>query len=188
MHKNVKCLAMALLMIPMTVACGGGGGSAAVTDGGSSIGAGFVPLVPTPGANTTAMGAGTARGAAVGIQVTVTDTDTVYGASFRVDYDPARVQFVGWNPGTLLEHGGHAPTYQVDGTSTPGAIFVGASRTGNVPAVNVTSTEALVVLNFRVLEAGDSPLAFSDEQLYNGQVPPQSLSGIHWFGGTLHAN
>ena len=153
MHKNMKWLAVALLTIPMTVACGGGG-TAAVTDGGGSIGAGFVPQEPAPGSNTTAMGTGTSSGAAVGIQVTVTDTDTVYGASFRVDYDPARAQFVGLNRGTLLERGGHVATYQVDGTSTPGAIFVGASRTGNVPAVNVTSTEALVVLNFRVLEAG----------------------------------
>jgi len=54
--------------------------------------------------------------------------------------------------------------------------------------VNVTTTETLIVLNFRVLQAGDTPLQFSDEQLYNGQAPPQSLGGIHWFAGTIHAN
>jgi hypothetical protein len=177
---------LVLLLLPIATACGGGS-SSVVTDGGNSLGAGFVPAQPSPGSNTAAMGTGTYGGSTVGIQVTVTDTNAVYGASFRVDYDSTRVQYVGWSPGLLLEQGGQHPTYQVDG-HTSGTVFVGASRTGNAPAVNVTSTETLIVLNFRVLQPGDTPLQFADEQLYNGQVPPQSLSGIHWFGGTVNAN
>lgn len=185
---NKKWMAAAFLIIPMAVGCGGGGSNALVSEGDDSLGAGFVPAQPAPGSNTTAMGTGTASGSSVSIQVTVTDTDSVYGAAFRVEYDPTRAKFVNWAPGSLLERDGKVPTYQVDGASTPGQIFVGASRTGNVPAVSVTATEPLIVLNFRVLQAGDTPLQFTAEQLFDGQVPPQSLSGIHWFGGTLRAN
>jgi len=183
-----KWIAATFLLIPMAVGCGSSGTSAVVADGNLSLGGGFVAQQPDPPPNSTALEPGIAHGDAVSIQVTVTDTQRVYGGAFRIDYDPGHAQFLGYSPGTLLEQGGYAATYQVDGSSTPGQVLIGASRTGDVPAAQVTGAAPIIVLNFRVLQPGSTTVAFSNEQLYDGQVPPQTLHGVQWFGGSLQAN
>lgn len=183
--RNLLIAAM-IVLVPAATACGGGSGSV-LQDGGGSTNAGFTPAQPSPGTNTTSMEPGPSSGEAVSIQVGVTDTQDVYGASFVVEYDPAVATFLGWRRGSLLERDGHAPTYTID-QAVPGQIVVGVSRNGNVQPVDVSGTAPLVVLDFRMTRAGVTELRFSSERLYDGGVPPQPLPNVSWFGGSLHAN
>lgn len=146
---------------------------------------GFAPQEPNPGPDTTAMDLGSATGDLVTVRVEVTDTDGVYAAAFDVTYDPSMASYVAFTPGSLLEQAGHSPTYQVN-ASSPGRVVVGVSRNGNVPAVDAMGTNNhLISLTFRVRQAGSAPLTFGSPALYDGQAPPQPLSGIQWFGGSL---
>lgn len=174
-----------LWLLPATLACGGGGGGGGVVPGGgSSLTATFAPDEPTPASNSSAMALGGVSGDLVTIAVNLTGTSNVYGAAFSVTYDPARATFTGWSHGSILESGGHTPTYQV--TAAPaGTVVVGATRNGNVPGVNVGGTSTLIRLTFRVEVEGDTVLAFSDPELYNAAAPPQPLSGVTWYAGAL---
>lgn len=188
---RVMLVSLALCGLTSAVACSGGGGGAeqVLGVGGGSLAAGFAPDQPSPGANTTAMSLGGASGDVVTVSINVTDTFGIYGASFDVTFDPARAEFVGLAHGSLLESGGHTPTYQVN-MGQPGTLLVVATRNGNVPSVNAVGTKNLVNLTFRVKAAGDAPLAFvsGSRDLFDGQIPPQSISGVQWYAGSLQAN
>jgi hypothetical protein len=181
-------IALMVLSVAAAVACGGGSSSDSVIhSGGGSTTVGFQPAQPAPGSNTISMESGAPAGDAVSLEVIITETEDVYGASFRVQFDPALASFLGWHHGTLLERGGHAPTYTINQV-VPGEIVVGVSRNGNVPPVNATGSEPLVILDFRMTRAGTSDVSFSAAELYDGSLPPQRIPGVAWFGGTLYAN
>lgn len=187
MKRNLLIAILALLM-PAALACGGSGGSGSVIgDGDGSLDAGFTPVQPAPGSNTAALGTGNSSGGVVGIEVTVTDVQDVYAAAFVLEYDPDVATFLGWDHGVVLEQGGQTPTYTVN-QATPGQIVVGASRTGNAPAVDVAGTQSLIVLTFRLTRAGSTTLEFASKELYDSQVRPQPIPNVSWFGGSLHAN
>ena len=182
-----RWLRVALLCtLPATMACGGGGGDSAVPDGGSSLTASFAPNTTSPGPKSSAMALGGTAGDLVTVAVNLTDISNVYGAAFSVSFDPARATFTGWSNGSVLETGGHGPTYQVD-DAQPGTVVVGATRNGNVPGVNVTATRTLVRLTFRVLVEGSTALQFSAPELYDAAVPPQPIAGVSWHAGALQA-
>jgi hypothetical protein len=186
-RKKATLLLFALGFLSSAVACSGGGGAAPVlSSGGSSLAAGFAAAQP-PGPNKTTMGQGASSGDLVTVSVNVTDTNGIYGAAFDVTFDPARAQYVSWSRGALLETGGHTPTYQVD-SSQAGTVVVAATRNGSVAAVNAVGTKNLINLTFRVTLAGDTPLTFGSPELFDGQVPPQAISGVSWFAGSLQAN
>jgi hypothetical protein len=174
-------------MVCATLACGGGNGAESVvpTDD-ESVTATFVPSGGNQQANSMAMTLGGASGDEVTVAFNLTDTPGVYGAAFRVTFDPARVEFEGFAPGSVLEAGGHHPTYQVQAAGA-GAVDVGVSRNGNVPAVDVNGTKTLIRLMFRVTEAGTTPLAFSAPTLYDGGLPPQPIANVTWSAGSLLA-
>lgn len=181
---------LSLLAVIILTACGGGGGDGDAvppdpTGGGSSlIGAGFTGAVANPGANTVSMSRRSVSGNMVTVNVNVTDTNDVYGASFDVTYDSSFADYVSWTGGTLLEEGGHSPYYNVY-EATPGRIVVVASRSGSVPAVDVTGTTVLIRLTFRVNSTGASAVGFENAHLSNASVPPDNLIGITWEGGDL---
>lgn len=174
-----------LALLPATVACSGGGGANQVLNTGG-LAANFTPDQPTPSALTTAMDRGVATGDLVTVTVNITDTRGVYGAAFWLTFNPDKATYVTWSPGSLLEAGHQTPTYQVD-ASQPGKVVVAATRNGNVSPVDALGTKNLINLTFRVQQAGDSPLAFGSPRLYDGQVPPQPIAGVNWFGGSLRA-
>lgn len=187
MHRSLACVILALL--PMAAACGGGGSSdgGVLNEDSSSLTAGFVPEALNPSPETTSMISGSSNGDLVTVKIEVTDTEGVYAAAFDVTYDPDMATYVGFTPGSLLEQGGHSPTYQLD-ASQPGRVVVGASRNGNVPTVNAAGARNLINLTFQVKQAGSAPLTYGSPQLYDGQAPPQPLPGIHWFAGAITAN
>ncbi len=170
----------------LAFACGGGGsgGSGAPS---SSLLASFLPDETSPGANTVAMAEGSKSGDAVTVAVNVSQTSDVYAAAFEVTFDSAKVTYVNHSAGTVLEQGGHTPTYQV-GSPSAGRLVIGVSRNGNVPSVNVSSPAPIVRLTFRVKERGSFRLSVENQALYDGQAPPQPKAGIVWRTGVAVGN
>ncbi len=177
-----------LALAAVTPGCGGGGGGTSQGSGGSvippALAADFVPAtVGSPDA-TVRMIKGTVSGDVVEVRVDLTGVSGFYGAAFEVTYDANRATYLGWSPGTILEQGGATPVYQVS-QPAPGRVVVGAARSGDVPAVDVTAEQTLIRLNFRVTQTGSSSLSFVRQHLLDGLQPPQDIPGISWYGGTL---
>lgn len=177
------------LLVPVlaTVACGGGGGGDAgvVNPSPDPVTASFQADDNSPGANSVGMLQGTHSADLVTVRVTVTNTTGVYGAAFDVTYDVAKVGYVSWSAGTLLEQGGHLPTYTVSDNGA-GRVVVAASRNGSVGTVNASGTVDMIKLTFRMKVVGESRADFgADPILYDGQNPPAEKASINWYAGSL---
>jgi hypothetical protein len=183
MKLGTVVLLLALVTAP---ACGGGGGSDSTSPGGSPtpIAASFSPDQSTPGPNTVALAEGAKTNDVVTVNVTVTGTNDVFGAAFEVIFDDFHTTFIGYAPGTVVEQGGNTPTYNVDGSTNPGRIVIGISRTGS-SSTDVTNTKSLVGLQFRVKQAGVYPVVIQNAVVYDNQDPPQPIPAIAWFAGAV---
>jgi hypothetical protein len=180
--------ALVLLPVVAAVACGGGGGNG---DGGvidpspTPLSASFLSDDNTPSSMTIAMIQGPRSGDLVTVRVTVTDTTGIYATAFEIEYDKAKAAYVNWSAGTLLEQGGHSPSYTV-GDNGNGRVVVAASRNGNVATVNASGTVTVVNLTFRVKQVGESRAVFAPGPvLYDGQIPPAAKSDVIWTAGSL---
>jgi len=150
----------------------------------TQIGADFTPDVANPGSETVSMQRGSTSGNLATADISVTGVDNLYAASFDVVYDPAKVDFIRYSAGTILEAGGHTPHYDVQDNGH-GRLVVVAQRLGDVPGVDVAATQAVIRLTFRVGEVGVSRLDFENTNLVDDQIPPQGIAGITWSGGVL---
>ena len=176
--------ALLMLAIVTAPACGGGGGGSDAGGSPTPLAASFVPDQPTPGGNTVALAEGLKSNDVVTVNVTMTSTNGVFGAAFEVVYDDVHTVFLGYTAGSVVEQGGNTPTYNVDGTSNPGRVVVGVSRTGS-GATNVSGTKTVIGLQFRVKQAGVYPMVIQNSAVYDNQNPPQPLGGISWFAGAV---
>lgn len=183
MKLKALILLTALIAAP---ACGGGGGGADPGGSPSPLSASFVAEQSTPNSNTVAMAEGTKTNDVVTVNVTMTGTNGVFGAAFEVVFDDTHTVFLGYTPGTVVEQGGNSPTYNVDGTSNPGRIVVGVSRTGS-SSTSVGGTQTILGLQFRVKQAGVYPVAIQNSIVYDNQDPPQPIPSIAWFAGAVAA-
>ncbi len=168
-------------------ACGGGGSSAGTGPGGSPgpLAASFLPDQPAPPATTIAMEEGSKSNDIVTVNVTLTDTNGVFGAAFEVPFNTPNTSYVGFTPGTAFEQGGNTPIYTVDGATQAGRVIVGVARSG-VSATNISGTKTVIGLKFRVNTAGTWPLTFENATLFDGQQPnPVPIPGIGWFSGAV---
>jgi len=184
MKLGTLVLLLALVTAP---ACGGGGGGGSSTGPGGSpspVSASFVADRPAPGANTVAMLQGPKSNDVVSVYVTLTDTTGVFATAFDVVFDSAGAAYLGFTHGAALEAGGNVPNYTVDGSSNPGRVVVGVART-NGSATNIVGSKAVVVLQFRVKQAGTFPVALQNGIVYDAQAVPQPIPGILWFAGAL---
>ena len=176
---------LALVVAASAAACGGGSG-----DGGTVapalIAADFVAEEPSPPANSVALAKGSVNNDLVTVRVEVTNVNNLYGAAFNLNYDGNMAEYVRFSPGTILESGGVTPTYTVS-SPQPGLVVVGASRTGAASGVTITGSRPLILITFRVRQAGDNPMTIpaSSAALFNNQLPPAALGGISWFAGAL---
>jgi hypothetical protein len=179
-------LSLSAIVLIFLTACGGGGGAEVTNPGGGStlVGADFTPDNNNPGSGTASMQKRSASSNLATVNVGITGVDNLYAASFDVVYDPAKVEYSGYSAGTILESGGHTPRYDVQDTGQ-GRLVVVAQRIGAVPGVDVTSTQPLIRLTFRVSEIGVSRLDFENANLTDDQIPPQNIAGISWSGGTI---
>jgi hypothetical protein len=175
--------ALVLALVSVLCACGGGGGGAVGGGGGSTnVNAAFVADVPSPGADSVSLAEASSSGAAVTVAVNLTDVSGVYSAGFDLTFDSSRVSFEGYSPGTVLEQGGNSATYAVNQV-TAGRIRVGATRQGNASEVNVTGSQAVIRLNFRVTDLGTFNANMTQGSVSNDQA--QSLPGITWNAGSF---
>lgn len=180
-------VSLALSCLAVVAACGGGGGGGTpvapiIGPGPTPVQASFSTEQSNPGSLSVAMAPATTNASAVGVAVTVTGTSGVYGAGFDLLYDASKVSYLGYTAGNLLEQGGNAPNYTIHSPQA-GLVVVGASRTGSVSGVNVTSTRTLVILNFQVNDKGDFPSSFRNMYLLDSSV--NSIPGLTWYAGSF---
>jgi hypothetical protein len=182
MKLGTLVLMMALVVAP---ACGGGGESDSGVGGSPTpLSASFIPDLATPGSNTVAMLQASKSNDIVNVYVTLTGTSNVYGAAFEVVFNDADATYLGFTKGAAFETGGNVPNYTVDGTSNPGRIVVGVART-NGTATNITSSKAILTLQFRVKQAGTSQVTLQNGVIFDAQTQPQPIANILWYAGAL---
>ena len=182
MKVGTLVLLLALVTAP---ACGGGGGSSTGPGGSPSpLSASFVPDQPTPGAKTVAMLQASKSNDVVSVYVSLTDTSGAYGAAFEVAFDTAGAAYLGFTHGAAFEAGGGTPAYTVDGSTNPGRIVVGVARTSGT-TTNIVGSKAVLILQFRVKQAGTFPVMLQNGVVYDAQPIPQPIPNILWKAGAL---
>lgn len=165
-------------------ACGGGGGGPEDIVGGG-VTAGFQPDEAQPGPQTVSMQQGSFSGDEITVDVQIKDTDDVYAATFDVVFNPALVDYLGHDPGTVLEGSGTTPFYSPTEVA-PGRLLVVVTLLGPVPGVDVTGSQPLIKLNFRVLDVGQSPITFnlSTSHSVENSLDEDLIPDQDWFGGS----
>ncbi len=176
---------MALSLALLAVGCSGGRSYSPLVDDGMELR--FVPAVASPAPQSVSVAEAAVAAVAddsMTLAVNVTQPGApVFGAAFDAVFDPAVIEFTGWDPGSALEADGGTATYLVQ--SDPGRVEVGASLQGGQGA-GVPGTRPLILLTFRLLEEGNSGLEFENASLLDDGPPlPQPISGLSWFGGTF---
>ncbi len=175
--------AVLLLALFTAQGCGGGGGSGASIGGSPSpFAASFVPDQPTPVASTVAMAEGAMSNDVVTVNITLTDTNGVFGTAFDVVFDDTHTTYLTDAPGSVFEQGGGTPSYTVSANGD--RIVVGVART-NGTTTNVSGTKVILGLQFRVKQAGVFPVVIENEVVYDNQLNPQPIPGISWFAGAV---
>lgn len=190
-----KAIAVTVLLVAGAISCGGGGdggggGSSGPVPGGgnpsANLSATVMPDQPNPSAKTVSMApVPGGAGSVFAVNVLVTQTSNIFGASFDVIYDPTLVNYIDWSQGNAMESGGGLVTYQVS-SAQRGRLVVGVSRNGAAPGVDITSTSNLIQLVFEVSQAGTSSLSFANAALHDPQL--NLISGLSWRGATVVAN
>ncbi len=157
----------------------------------------FIPFASPPASGTISMQAGAASGLSFQIRVSVKDISNLFGAAFRVTFNPNVVRFVSADFSNSVVRGSGITT-QFSATGVlghPSELAVVATRVqnsgGTVAGVNVTDGD-LVVLNFRAIAAtsgtaisfGNPREACNPTARVCGPVTPVPT----WVGGTLSAN
>ncbi len=146
----------------------------------------FAPDARTPGPGQVFLDLAGSVGQNATLAVRVRDASGIAGARLRVSYDPYRVVFQGWAPGTLLESGGAQAAY-VLGEQQPGLLVVVATRmppSGGSPGADAgADAPVLVVLRFAVVRLGIAPVGLPGDELTDSTG--SAVSGISFFGGAL---
>jgi hypothetical protein len=182
-----------VVFIILATACSGGdpSGNTIVPEepGGSATLAGsFDPAQPSPGDATISMSQGSgSSGDIVLIQINVTGIDNLFGVNFDFVYDPAMADYIGeYHNDSILATGGRSVSCVVT-EQQPGVVVGGiAINGGEAGGVDVTTTQELITLAFRVTAAGSSPASFQNESCDDADL--QAIPGLTWTGGTLIAN
>ena len=138
---------------------------------------------PPQQSDTVSISQSNASGNIVTLQVQVTDTGDVHTAAFDLVFDDNLADYVSHTAGSFLEQGGNSPTYTV-GVGN-GRIIVGVSRSGNT-GTGATGTQALINLNFRVNNVGQTQVNVVNANLRDGNLA--NIPGLSWFGGMLVGN
>ncbi len=173
-------IGMSLLALATFTACGGGGGGVVNTGGGSTVlAAGFVADQPNPGANSVSLQQGSVSGSMVTIDVVVTDTVDLTGATFDLRYDSATFSYITSSAGGLFENAGANPISAVNEPAA-GHLVVGI---GAASAVPVNGSQDLIRLTFRADAAGTGAVTVELGDLQD--TNSQSVPGVTWSAGTL---
>lgn len=157
----------------------------------------FTPFANPPASGSISMQAGSASGLAFQIRVAVKDVSNLFGAAFRVTFNPNVARFDSADfSNSLLRGGGIQTQFSASPVlGHPSEIAVVATRiqnsAGTVPGVNVTNGD-LVVLHFHSI-AATSGTAINFGAPREACNPSAQTCGATtpvptWVGGTLTAN
>jgi hypothetical protein len=149
-----------------------------------SFSASFLAEEPNPEDETVSAHEGVTIGSLVTVEIRVTGTNDIYGATFDLIFDPSMVNYVDFTEGSLLEQGGQSPDYVVVQPQS-GQLLVTVTRQGNVPGVDASGTVTLIGLTFEVFQEGSSVVFFTASELLDDQPLPQPIPNLEWFGGAL---
>jgi hypothetical protein len=185
-------VAMVLLLALTSLSCGGGDGGSGIPT--PSLSATFTPTTTNPSGSAVFMSAGTASGAVFSVQVNAANITDLFGTGFRVLYDPAVVSYVSSDSSaSVLLDTGIQTDFSV-AVSSPGTLFVTATRVQAnpfVPGVDVTAPAELISLTFQALvTTGGSSLSFSNQQVDTCDDVAETCTTLTaaWSGGTVTAN
>jgi hypothetical protein len=190
-------LLLGIGLAALASACGGGGGgNGGVIPGGPQT-ASFAAADATPPDGSVSLQQGSRAGVLVNVLVQATGVDDFFGAGFRLNYDPAVARFESASDaGSFLRDppfdGAGAPLeFQVD-SSTPGSLFVGATRlqngTSTATGVDVGASRTLISLQFRLLAVtAGSPVVLPGSQREARDSQDAALP-LTWHAGSLVAN
>jgi hypothetical protein len=200
-RRNVSRSASIFLLAALctlAAACGGGGGNQLPPEG---LTVTFAPANPNPGAMTLSMGTALISGAGFQIPILVTGIDNFFGAAFRVNFDAASADFVGYSAvDSFIDTGGGVVVLinAIDGAA--GEILVNATRQQGlggvyVPGVTpVAPDNILIWLNFRAnTETAANTFTFSNQEVRACNDATQTCPVVDpglltWSGGTMAAN
>jgi len=196
--RNHRLLSFALVLVlgALLPACGGGGSD----DGGNNMGpltATFTPSNANPGASTISM-TGSAAGQSFSVVVQVTGINDFAGAAFRVTFDPATAQFMGFSSNGSFLTGVATDFDAVINPTNSGEVLAYATiqDMGQVAGIDVPATATLMTLNFQATNTtSNNPFAFGSAADRSVTVCPTQggacNSGVAptltWSGGTMSA-
>jgi hypothetical protein len=185
-------IAVVLLLALTSLSCGGGGGGSGIPT--PSLSATFTPATTNPSGSAVFMSAGATSGAVFTIQVNAANVTDLFGAGFRVLYDPAVIGYVGSDSSASVLLGSGVQTDFSVTVSSPGTLFVTATRIQAnpfVPGVDVTTPAELISLTFQaLLSTGGSTLSFSSQQVDTCDDVAETCTTLTaaWSGGSVTAN
>lgn len=177
------------------ISCGGGGGGGTT----AVLTANFVPDSATPAAGSVSMQRGSVAAANFNVDVRLSEVTGVFGAAFRVTYPTTSVQYQSFDSsGSRLRAttnpAPNAPFFSVDATTTPGTLYVVATRTqnsaGTAPGVDFTGTNNLLItLRFRATTTISTPAVLAFSATNRDVVGPTgaSIAITGWSGGGVTA-
>ena len=136
---RISILVLVVFAIAAT-GCSSDSGDAPIITPGFS--ASFLAEEPNPEDETVSAHEGATIGSQVTVEIRVTGTNDIYGATFDLIFDPSMVNFVDFTEGSLLEQGGQSPDYVVQQPQS-GQLIVTVTRQGNVPGVDVDASDTV---------------------------------------------
>ncbi len=185
--------AVAILFALAALSCGGGGGSGTGIPT-PTLSATFTPTTTNPAGAAVFMAAGSTSGAAFTLQVNAANITDFFGAGFRVHYDPAVATFLGSDSSGSVLIGTGVQTDFSTTVSSPGVLFVTATRVQAnpfVPGVDITAPAELISLTFQAVAAtGGSAITISDQEVQTCDSVTETCSSVaaSWSAGTLTVN
>jgi hypothetical protein len=168
---------LALIALPLLLACGGGGG------GGSSPTQPQAEIVFTPtstGPGIVLAQGGTTTASNLVLEVRAAQVSGLYGVAFDLDYPSNVLHFSGYHAGSFLAANGVQVSTQVAET-TPGHLVVGVSRLGSTTS-GVDGSGVLLELDLAATAAGTGNFAFTRNGAYHSDGSGISLA---WAAGSV---
>lgn len=150
----------------------------------AAVSAAFVPTLREPGPKQVHLAFEFGEAEALAVSVRVRDASGIGSADLTLEYDPSRVLFRGWEPGSIFEQGGSGVDYQVAETVAGALRIRVAPRTPRVDVDAGTDSPTLVLLGFSLIRTGSTAASFrSDSTLRDAEGT--AIRGVVFFGGTF---
>jgi hypothetical protein len=120
------------------------------------------------------------------LDLIITDVNDVFGAEFRLGFDPAVLRYIGHSEsGSVLASDGTSVAVfsnELGGVLQLSIVRLGAAAGG----IDVAGSQLLIRLSFaRETDSGASSLDFSGERIWNSALPPEQIGGVVWHGATV---